>query len=131
MKKNQAITEYAVVIACLAVALIGMQAYFRRGLSGNLKSSIDQNFRGQFDPREGDFSSVSVRQSDTIERVVTEFKEECSATGRGYWKETAYSVTGPGGYEGAGIDEDLDRRPLSITTREISELDWKDYSSGD
>ena len=41
-KRAQGITEYALVIAIAAAALLAMQAYFKRGVQSVVKVSVDQ-----------------------------------------------------------------------------------------
>jgi len=40
--KAQSTIEYAMVIACLIAALIGMQIYIKRGIQGRVKSAADE-----------------------------------------------------------------------------------------
>lgn len=40
-KRAQGITEYALVIAVVAVALVAMQAYFKRGVQAVIKTPVD------------------------------------------------------------------------------------------
>lgn len=130
IKKTQSITEYTVVIACVVVSLIVMQAYFRRGLSGKVKSSVDRNLGSQFDPYKGDLSEVTSRSSDTVEVTKAEWDEEEER-----WDDIAYSVTGPQSIsndEGDDIIEaDPDRKPLKITNYKDSTIDWQELDLGD
>lgn len=41
-KKAQGVTEYALIIATVAAALISMQVYFKRGVQSVVKTSVDQ-----------------------------------------------------------------------------------------
>lgn len=40
-KKSQSILEYAVIIACIAAALVSMQIYIKRGIQGRLRQAAD------------------------------------------------------------------------------------------
>jgi hypothetical protein len=40
-KKGQNFLEYALVIGCVAIALFAMQAYFKRGIQGVVKTTSD------------------------------------------------------------------------------------------
>jgi Flp pilus assembly pilin Flp len=40
--KAQSTIEYAVMVACLAAALIGMQIYIKRGIQGRIRSAADE-----------------------------------------------------------------------------------------
>ncbi len=55
-KKAQSTLEYAILIAVVVGALIGMQTYVKRGLQGRLQEATDQ-VGGQFEP--GTTSSTS------------------------------------------------------------------------
>jgi len=94
-RRAQTITEYAVTI---------MQAYFRRGLSGRLKTLVDSELGSQFDPWEGDYRSVTAHSGDTIE--VTWIDQQGMRDENNidwlYYYEYVYSVTGPQGYTRPG-----------------------------
>jgi hypothetical protein len=53
-KRAQGITEYALVIACVAAALLTMQVYFKRGVQSVVKVSVDQlgGFNSGISPEE-------------------------------------------------------------------------------
>jgi Flp pilus assembly pilin Flp len=40
--KAQSTIEYAMMVACLAAALIGMQIYIKRGVQGRIRSAADE-----------------------------------------------------------------------------------------
>ena len=125
-KRAQSITEYAVVIACVAAALAVMQAYFRRGLSGKFKQAVDSNLGAQFDPDEGSYKSVISQKENTIKVNQLEKKIDGEEIG---WYSVTYSVTGPQGYVNEDgetvIEADGSRRPLEATSYQTSEIDWK------
>lgn len=51
MKKGMSIIEYSLLIAIVAAALIGMQIYVKRAISGNWKQAGDTfGFGRQFAP---------------------------------------------------------------------------------
>ena len=60
-KKAQSTLEYALVIACIVAALIGMQHYIKRAAQGKLREAAD-SIGGQYDPRHID-SLITFRQS--------------------------------------------------------------------
>lgn len=53
-KRAQGITEYALIIAVVAAALLAMQAYFKRGVQSVVKASVDQlgGFNSGISPEE-------------------------------------------------------------------------------
>ena len=42
MKKAQSLTEYALVISLIAVTMVGLQTFFRRGLQAHIKQVADR-----------------------------------------------------------------------------------------
>lgn len=73
MKKHagQAILEYAVLIACFIAAVVAMNIYIKRGLSGRYKAAID-NLGEQYSP--GHVDSDVKTTYDTTTKTVTETK---------------------------------------------------------
>ena len=69
--KAQATIEYMVIIAVVVAALIGMQAYFRRGLQGRLQRQAD-GISGEATYAPGETSGLS-------ERFETHLEESSSA----------------------------------------------------
>lgn len=49
-KRAQSTLEYAILIAVVVGALIGMQTYVKRGLQNRLKLAADDIGQGQFEP---------------------------------------------------------------------------------
>jgi len=136
-RRAQTITEYAVTIACVAAALVVMQAYFRRGLSGRLKTLVDSELGSQFDPWEGDYRSVTAQSGDTVE--VTWIDQQGMRDENNidwlYYYEYVYSVTGPQGYTRPGdgmeiIPPDPSRQPLRVSSYQDSTVDWENLGGG-
>jgi len=133
-KRAQAITEYAVIFACLAASLIVMQAYIRRGLSGKLKDVVDSNLGTQFDPYAGSYKSVTSQWGDTVD-VSRQLKKEGEDGETLCWYNVVYSVSGPQSYvdKETGktmIEEDKTRDPSSTMTYQVSEIDWEELNKG-
>lgn len=86
-KRAQGITEYALVIAAVAAALLTMQVYFRRGVQSVVKVSVDQlggfdsgltpqqvqdmAIKQDIDPRYGILQSQSVKMSVDQSSTIT------------------------------------------------------------
>jgi len=128
IKRAQVIVEYAVVIACMVAALAVMQAYFRRGLSGKIKSSVD-GLGEQFDPQEGDFTAVSGQKGESVSLIRVE-EGEGDAEGEIILREVSYSASGPQAVIAEDgeviIEEDSGRMPITVSSYETSTIDWKD-----
>ena len=125
--KAQTLIEYAVLFGCMVMALVGMQIYLKRGISGGIRSSSDMLGR-QFDP-DADFtdSSITTRNTgDSITEVVVR-KETGDDSQERFFTDT-YTVSGPGGLrdeagnliiDSAGnpvIPEDSTRQPVRTIT---------------
>ena len=67
-KKAQSTLEYAILIAVIVGALIGMQTYVKRGLQGRLKVATD-DVGSQFEPGTTDIHSLIVTAPQTQESV--------------------------------------------------------------
>lgn len=125
-KKSQSLTEYVVVIACVIASLVVMQAYFRRGLSGKIKSSTDQNLGPQFDPSAGNYTHMSSYKEDSVQ--VSDLTEKDSdEDGVNETYSVSYSVTGPQGHPNCtDISADSGRDPLEISDYTKYEVNWED-----
>ena len=132
LRKAQSSTEYAVMFACIIAALVVMQTYFRRGLSGKIKSLTDSNLGAQFDPWKGDYRSVTAQIGDTVEATVVHPVvriDNTTATEYVDWYEYVFSVTGPQALDYQGtevIPADPARQPLRISSYQDSSVDWAD-----
>lgn len=84
--KAQSVLEYAIVISCIAAALLVMQVYIKRGLQGKLRQAGD-SFGQQYDPKNTETVSPTIMtyKSNTITTVVNkseqEFYNDCVANG--------------------------------------------------
>jgi len=67
-RKGQSTLEYAVIIAVVVAALVGMQAYIKRGLQGKMKESTDQ-IGEQFSPGHTSMNSTITSNTFTTENV--------------------------------------------------------------
>ena len=136
LRKSQSAVEYAVTIACVAAALVVMQSYVRRGLSGKIKSLTDSNLGAQFDPTSGDFRSVTAQIGDTVEVTRIQMVEQAPDPRTGVrfvdWHEYVYSVTGPQSMMASDgvevIPEDWTRQPLRVSSYQDSSVDWENLS---
>ncbi len=86
-KRAQGITEYALVIAAVAAALLTMQVYFKRGVQSVVKASADQlggfnsgiipedvqkmAINHELDPKYGALESYQIQTSTEQEVTVT------------------------------------------------------------
>lgn len=93
-KKGQSILEYSVMLACIIAALVGMQIYVKRGISGGLRNSADMIGK-QYDPA---FISSSITTSitgDSFTKVETiPFDSDGDGKNDTSVSET-YTVVGP------------------------------------
>ena len=60
MNKGQSALEYAILVACIAGALLAMNIFMKRAVGGKIVSSVD-SIGTQFDPAEGKTKAVSIR----------------------------------------------------------------------
>ena len=67
-KKAQSTLEYAILIAVIIGALIGMQTYVKRGLQGRLKTAAD-DLGTQFEPGTTNIESFIVTAPQTVASV--------------------------------------------------------------
>ncbi len=68
LRKGQSTLEYALVIAAVVAALVMMQIYLKRGLSGRFKASTD-DIGEQFDPQKFTSSYTTTSEGATTETV--------------------------------------------------------------
>ena len=68
--KGQTALEYAVLIAAVVAALLVMQMYLKRGVSGHIRRSAD-SIGEQYHPRNTTGSMTMTSQSDTTTTVLT------------------------------------------------------------
>ncbi|MDD5477964.1 MAG: hypothetical protein PHG87_07220 [Candidatus Omnitrophica bacterium] len=61
--KAQSTLEYAVVVACVVAALLGMQFYIRRGIQGKLRQAADETGE-QYTPLNVD-SNITTQTTST------------------------------------------------------------------
>lgn len=102
-RRGQSMLEYAVILSCVIAALVGMQIYVKRGISGGLRNSADMIGK-QYEPgidepifgsRNG-FTSSSINTTvtgDTFTKVVTTPFD--SGRQRGSSVTETYTVIGP------------------------------------
>lgn len=69
-KQGQSILEYAVMLACVIAALVGMQIYVKRGISGGLRNSADMIGK-QYDPAFISSSITTTVTGDYFTKVET------------------------------------------------------------
>ena len=97
LRKNrgQSTLEYAILIVVVIMALIGMQAYLKRGISGRMKDSADQ-IGDQFNPA---FASGNIVTS--MGGSVTQLTDMGVETTiyNNQWQQRTGSMTMTGNYE--------------------------------
>lgn len=69
-KQGQSILEYSVILACVIAALVGMQIYVKRGISGGLRNSAD-TIGKQYDPNSISSSITTAITGDSFTKVET------------------------------------------------------------
>jgi hypothetical protein len=127
MKRSQSMTEIVLMIACVAIVLLVMQAYMRRGISGHIKTLAESTLGTQFDPTRGKFNATSVQSGAIAYKtnvvwdpsVSEEFDENATYP-------VAYQVLGPNNYVDNGTEEipaDTNREPMTVTSVTTSEVD--------
>jgi hypothetical protein len=131
-KLCQSMTEITVVIVCVAAVLMVMQAYLRRGVSGQLKNLGDSSLGSQFDPKAGSFKSTSTQSGDI------EYKTEI-VSDPDISEQFESNATYPVAYQimGSGEFKDGDtvvipakkRKPMTMTSVVTSEVDNKPLNS--
>lgn len=127
--KAQTLIEYMVLFGCMIIALVGMQIYLKRGISGGIKASADSLGR-QFDPDHTEYGVsgpplITRNRGESVTEVVT--RKETDDDGQERFFTDTYTVTGPSSEavtDDAGnviIPADTGRRPDETTTtgREI------------
>ena len=78
LKKAQSTVEFAALICIIIGAMIAGGVYFKRGLQGRWKSSID-DLGDQYDPRVADTDVIHRMDSNALAKVTTR------RTSNGYW----------------------------------------------
>jgi Flp pilus assembly pilin Flp len=58
--KGQSIVEYAVLLACIAAALLGMQYYIKRSVQGRVKQAADE-IGDPYDSENMNISNITTR----------------------------------------------------------------------
>ena len=67
-RKAQSTLEYAIVVAVVVAALLAIQIYMKRGVSGRLRSSTD-DIGEQFEAKNTSTSYTTKRVSTTVEQT--------------------------------------------------------------
>jgi uncharacterized protein (UPF0333 family) len=86
-KKAQNTMEYALLIAVVVGAFVGMQIYGKRGVEGKLRSSAD-DIGNQFDPLNTESSWTTERSSTSVEIT------NADGTSNSYMEGTSDSAAG-------------------------------------
>jgi uncharacterized protein (UPF0333 family) len=66
--KAQTTLEYVILISVVVAALIGMQVYLKRGISGKLKESVDSAGQ-QFSPDSSTYHYDTISETNSTETV--------------------------------------------------------------
>ena len=69
-RRGQALIEYSMCVAIVIAALIAMQVYVKRGISGKLRAAADSTGE-QYDPRKTTGQSTIQTVTDTSDRTLT------------------------------------------------------------
>ncbi len=88
-KRGQSTLEYAILIVVVIMALIGIQAYLKRGISGRMRDSADQ-IGDQFNPGYTTYNystSTYAKVNETVEDGAT------TTTYQNQWSERWGSET--------------------------------------
>ena len=68
-ERGQSMLEYAICLAVVVAALLAMQIYVKRGISGKLRAAADSTGE-QYEPRKTTGQSVTTAFTDTTDVVV-------------------------------------------------------------
>lgn len=132
--KAQTVVEFVMIAACFVIAMVVMRKYIQGGLAAKYKSSVDSTLGGQYDPKHGDFSSVSIRSG------VTESVSDFETRTREGSNDTAYYMvnwmaSGPDEVKNVNnvtmLKQDPSRVPMTSRSMEYSELSWKNFTVDD
>ena len=66
LKKAQSVSEFAIVLAVVAAALIGMQVYLKRGVQGRIKDLADQISDTHYEPKEAKSEYTTDQYGETV-----------------------------------------------------------------
>lgn len=69
LKKAQSVSEFAIILAVVAAALIGMQVYLKRGVQGKIRDLADQISDTHYEPME----TTSVYTTEQYGKTVREY----------------------------------------------------------
>ena len=92
-KGGQAILEYAVITVCVIAALLAMQVYVKRGISGSLRGSADQLGK-QYEPGYVTSAITTTTTGDTYTETRT-FKGDVDGEDGNEKYSLTFSVSGP------------------------------------
>jgi Flp pilus assembly pilin Flp len=95
LRKNrgQSTLEYAILIVVVIMALIGMQAYLKRGISGRMKDSTDQ-IGEQFNPNYQEGNITTTTGGSVIQRTFAGGGEETEYDGQFQDQTGSMTMTG-------------------------------------
>lgn len=88
-RRGQSTLEYAILIVVVIMALVGMQAYLKRGLSGRMRDSADQ-IGGQFNPNYA-YGNVTTYTGGSVGQVMDHGTE--TTTYKNQWQSRSGSET--------------------------------------
>jgi Flp pilus assembly pilin Flp len=80
MRKGQSALEYMILVIIIAGALLTMQVYIKRGLSGSWRRSID-DVGEQYEPKKTVSDTTYSLSSNTISNIVLEGNLEACESG--------------------------------------------------
>lgn len=89
--KAQSTLEYAVIIACIVAALIAMQIYIKRGISGRLRAIAD-DLGEQYAPQKTTSDITTTITSDVTTQVEKK-KREGLVDGKEIWDTITTETT--------------------------------------
>ena len=98
LKKGQSAVEYTVLFMIVMGALISGGIYFKRGIQGKIRTSVDE-LGDQYDPTLGDSDVMHRLMSNTTTTILTQ------NTAGGYWtarQDVTNMIDLKTGYIGAG-----------------------------
>lgn len=75
MKKAQSVNEYAIVLAIVAAAIIGMQIYVKRGVQGRIRDLADQLSPAHYEDGTATSNFTTQQHGTTVQRYTNGLSE--------------------------------------------------------
>ena len=101
LKKGQSVFEMSLLLVLIAVALIAMQAYLKRGIQGRLRGNAD-NIGEQYDPARTTSDFLINHVSNTTTTTMSADEQDTQRLLTNVVSQTHYDNTTRNGYEYVG-----------------------------